>query len=162
MPEPQDHDALYHRLGLEPGASQAEIVQAYRRLVRGVHPDAHPGDPGAPARFRLLREAYEALADPRRRADYERWRLRQQAEHGRDRLAADAPVSVLGVQKAPFEQHARIAVVGPVRAADALRVGPVHVTPLPQRSDISDSVWGPHAARRAAALVVLTAWLVGR
>jgi DnaJ domain len=150
MPEPQDHDALYHRLGLEPGASQAEVVQAYRRLVHGVHPDAHPGDPGAPARFRLLREAYEALADPRRRADYDRWRLRHAAEQREARLAASTPVSVLGVQVAPVDPHTRIA---------PLRVGPVHVTPLPERPGGREAAWGSAAPPRATALIVLAAWL---
>lgn len=42
-------------------ASLEEIKRAYRRAVKLVHPDFHPDDPTAAARFRALQEAYEAL-----------------------------------------------------------------------------------------------------
>ena len=67
--------SFYGRLGVDRRASRGEIVHAYRRLARGVHPDTHPEDLEAAGRFREITEAYEVLGDPRRRADYDR-RLR--------------------------------------------------------------------------------------
>lgn len=70
-------DLLYRRLGVACEASRDEIVHAYRRLAHGAHPDAHPGDPDAARRFREITEAYEVLADPSRRASYDRMRAPQ-------------------------------------------------------------------------------------
>jgi hypothetical protein len=58
----------YELLGVTRQASQPEIRSAYRALAKALHPDAG-GTAGA---FRLLREAYETLADPVRRASYDR------------------------------------------------------------------------------------------
>jgi hypothetical protein len=65
------HDP-YQVLGVSAGASQQDIVQAYRRAAQRAHPDARPGDPAAAARFQALTEAYELLSDPGRRAGYDR------------------------------------------------------------------------------------------
>lgn len=67
-------DRFYRRLDVGPQATHDEIVHAYRRLAHGAHPDAHPGDPDAARRFREITEAYEVLADPSRRATYDRTR----------------------------------------------------------------------------------------
>jgi curved DNA-binding protein CbpA len=72
----EDESDLYRVLGLPPDASRAEIVHAYRRQVRAVHPDARPSDPAASARFRALARAYEVLSDPARRDAYDRQRAR--------------------------------------------------------------------------------------
>jgi curved DNA-binding protein CbpA len=68
------HDLFYRRLGVGSDASRDEIVHAYRRLAHRAHPDVHPGDPDAARRFREITEAYEVLADPSRRAGYDRTR----------------------------------------------------------------------------------------
>ena len=81
-------DGLYLRLEVLPGASHDEIARAYRRLAHDAHPDAHPGDPDAPARFRDITEAYEVLGNPDRRERYDR--ARRQAAVGTNR-AAQAP-----------------------------------------------------------------------
>ncbi|MBE9375895.1 DnaJ domain-containing protein [Saccharopolyspora sp. HNM0983] len=58
----------YRLLGVSREAGTAEIKSAYRSLARTMHPDV-----GGTARtFRLLREAYETLNDPVRRAAYDR------------------------------------------------------------------------------------------
>jgi len=49
----------YSILGLEPGASQAEIKRAYRRLAKTLHPD-FAGERALPA-FLAVQDAYERL-----------------------------------------------------------------------------------------------------
>lgn len=61
----------YAILGLEPGASPAEIKRAYRRLSRRYHPGVNPGDRQAEALFERITEAYDTLSDPERRRQYD-------------------------------------------------------------------------------------------
>jgi hypothetical protein len=58
----------YEVLGIGSGASEEEVRQAYRRLVKAAHPDV-AGDAG---QFRRITEAYDVLSDPVRRAAYDR------------------------------------------------------------------------------------------
>lgn len=60
----------YAVLGVSYGASEEEIRRAYRIRSKECHPDLHPGDPGADARFKELGEAYHALMDPVSRMRY--------------------------------------------------------------------------------------------
>lgn len=61
----------YGVLGLNKGASEAEIKKAFRRLARKYHPDVNPGDKEAEAKFKEIAEAYEVLGDPKNRAQYD-------------------------------------------------------------------------------------------
>jgi hypothetical protein len=61
----------YARLGVRPSASTEEIRAAYREKARETHPDHNPEDPGAAERFQKVREAYQVLRDPERRARYD-------------------------------------------------------------------------------------------
>lgn len=63
----------YTILGVEPGAGEAEIKTAYRRLARKYHPDVSK-EKGAEERFKAINEAYEALRDPQKRAAYDQLR----------------------------------------------------------------------------------------
>src|SRR3954447_12182247 len=63
--------SLYAVLGVSPDASVERIVHAYRQRALASHPDAHPDDSGASARFTTLTSAYEVLSDPVRRAEYD-------------------------------------------------------------------------------------------
>lgn len=65
----------YQTLGVEPGAGDAEIKTAYRRLARKYHPDVSK-EAGAEDRFKAINEAYEALRDPDRRKAYDQLRAR--------------------------------------------------------------------------------------
>ena len=58
---------FYVILGVERGATLADIKRAYKRLARKFHPDINPGDRMAAAQFRQIAEAYETLSDPERR-----------------------------------------------------------------------------------------------
>ena len=61
----------YEVLGLDRGASGAEIKKAFRRLARELHPDVNKHDPRAEEKFKEAAEAYEVLADPDRRRTYD-------------------------------------------------------------------------------------------
>ena len=54
----------YGILGIERGASDAEIKRAYRRLARELHPDVNPAEED---RFKEISTAYEVLTDPEKR-----------------------------------------------------------------------------------------------
>lgn len=60
----------YARLGVPRNATAEEIRSAYRAAVRRLHPDVNPA-PGAAELLQAMREAYEVLSDPARRAEYD-------------------------------------------------------------------------------------------
>ena len=62
-------------LGVAPTATDEAVKTAYRKAARLYHPDKNP-DPSAAARFRDIQAAYELLADPARRRDYDLLRQR--------------------------------------------------------------------------------------
>ena len=63
----------YEVLGVQKGAQDAEIKKAYRKLAKENHPDLHPGDKEAEARFKEINEAYEVLSDSDKRARYDQF-----------------------------------------------------------------------------------------
>ena len=63
---------LYEVLELPREASQDDIQQAHRKLIRKHHPDANPGDPSAEERFKEIQQAYELLSNPEKRQEYDK------------------------------------------------------------------------------------------
>jgi len=61
----------YEVLGVQRGASGAQVKRAFRALARELHPDVST-TPDTERRFREVAEAYEVLSDPERRATYDR------------------------------------------------------------------------------------------
>lgn len=61
----------YETLGVDKKATQDEIKSQYRKLVKQYHPDLHPNDPVAAAKFKEINEANEILSDPQKRAQYD-------------------------------------------------------------------------------------------
>ncbi len=70
MAEKRDY---YEVLGLQKGASDAEIKKAYRKLAKQYHPDLNPDDPEAEAKFKEVNEANQVLSDPEKRAKYDQF-----------------------------------------------------------------------------------------
>jgi curved DNA-binding protein len=63
----------YKILGVSKDIPQSDIKSAYRKRSKQFHPDLHPDDPKAKAKFQLLNEAYEVLNDPEKRAKYDKY-----------------------------------------------------------------------------------------
>jgi DnaJ-class molecular chaperone len=63
---------LYQRLGVQRGASEAEIKKAYRSLAKQLHPDRNTDNPNAAKRFGEVTAAYDLLSDKDKRARYDR------------------------------------------------------------------------------------------
>src|SRR6266478_5466899 len=63
----------YAVLGVPRHADDAALKKAYRTLARQHHPDKNPGDGRAEERFKEISEAYAVLADPDKRAQYDRF-----------------------------------------------------------------------------------------
>ena len=61
----------YALLGLTKSATAADIKKAYRKLVRTSHPDLHPDDAGAEARFKAVTAAHDLLKNPDTRARFD-------------------------------------------------------------------------------------------
>ncbi len=67
-----EYKDYYQILGVSRDVSPEELKKAYRKLARKYHPDVSK-EPNAEAKFKELGEAYEALKDPEKRAQYDRF-----------------------------------------------------------------------------------------
>lgn len=70
---PEEKRDYYEVLGVSKGASDDEIKKAYRKTAKKYHPDLHPDDPEAEAKFKECNEAYEVLSDPQKKARYDQF-----------------------------------------------------------------------------------------
>lgn len=69
MATKQDYYAI---LGVSKSASETEIKAAYRKLARKHHPDVDK-TAGAAEKFKEISEAYQVLADPTKRKNYDQF-----------------------------------------------------------------------------------------
>lgn len=68
----------YKILGVDKNIPQADVRKAYLKRAKQFHPDLHPDDPKAKAKFQALNEAFEVINDSEKRKKYdtygEQWR----------------------------------------------------------------------------------------
>ena len=65
-----EYKDYYKTLGVSRDATAEEIKKAYRRQARRFHPDVSQ-EPDAENRFKAVKEAFEVLSDPEKRATYD-------------------------------------------------------------------------------------------
>ena len=63
----------YEVLGVPRDVDEPSLKRAYRQIALQYHPDRNPNDADAEARFKEAAEAYAVLADPEKRARYDRF-----------------------------------------------------------------------------------------
>ena len=72
----------YKILGVDKTIPQKDVKKAYLKRAKQFHPDLHPDDPKAQAKFQALQEAYEVIGDPEKRKKYdqygEQWKKAEQ------------------------------------------------------------------------------------
>lgn len=61
----------YEVLGVARTASAAEIKSAFKKLARKFHPDLHPGDKAAEAKFKEISAAHDLLKDKEKRRRFD-------------------------------------------------------------------------------------------
>jgi len=137
-------NTLYDLLGALPSDDAEGLRTAFRKAVKGAHPDLHPGDPDAALKFRQIVRANEILGDAEQRAAYddllELARLEQKSasEHAiatrihklASGVIALAGVSVVTVGGYLLFMHMSAALVAPANRVDVRRsTGIARVSP---------------------------------
>jgi len=151
---------LYDLLGALPHDDAEDLRAAFRRAVKGAHPDLRPGDPDAALKFREIVRANEILGDPEQRAAYddllELARLEQQPGHpiaAKIHRLASGVIAIAGASAAMtiggylLFMHMSVASIGKVEAAQ--RASPAVAAVGPAGTDKADS--GPAPSKRESA-----------
>ena len=63
----------YKILGVDKTIPQKDVKKAYLKRAKQFHPDLHPDDPKAQAKFQALNEAYDVIGDPEKRRKYDQY-----------------------------------------------------------------------------------------
>lgn len=63
----------YKILEVDKSIPQKDVKRAYLKRAKQFHPDLHPDDPKAKAKFQALTEAYDVIGDPEKRAKYDKY-----------------------------------------------------------------------------------------
>ncbi len=85
----------YKILGVPKDIAQKDVKKAYLKRAKQFHPDLHPDDPKAKAKFQALNEAYDVIGDAEKRKKYdqygEQWREADQFQDGFQGSAGGSP-----------------------------------------------------------------------
>jgi len=144
-------DTLYELLGALPQDDADGLRTAFRRAVKGAHPDLRPDDPDAAVRFRQIVRANEILCDRDQRAAYDHLLLL--ALHEKDPAAAHpiaakihkiasgvvafASISIVSVVGYLLFMHMSVALVSPV---GRLAVSHASANAIDLTARLSDSI----------------------
>ena len=144
-------DTLYDLLGALPQDDAESLRTAFRRAVKGAHPDLRPDDPDAAIRFRQIVRANEILCDRDQRAAYDHLLVLAQLE--KDPAAAHpiaakihkiasgvlafASLSIVSVGGYLLFMHMSVALVSPVGGFAASHAS---ANAIDLRSRLSDSI----------------------
>ena len=60
-------------MGVDKTIPQKDVKKAYLKRAKQFHPDLHPDDPKAQAKFQALQEAYDVIGDPEKRRKYDQY-----------------------------------------------------------------------------------------
>ncbi|MDE7089131.1 MAG: DnaJ domain-containing protein [Prevotella sp.] len=63
----------YKILGVDKNIPQKDVKKAYLKRAKQFHPDLHPDDPKAKAKFQALNEAYDVIGDAEKRKKYDQY-----------------------------------------------------------------------------------------
>lgn len=63
----------YKILGVDKNIPQEDVKKAYLKRTKLFHPDLHPDDPKAKAKFQALNEAYNVIGDAEKRKKYDQY-----------------------------------------------------------------------------------------
>jgi len=94
----------YETLGVSPAASVEQIRRAYRDLAKQHHPDTGPK--GSEHKFAAIAAAYEVLAEPAKRREYDdllEQRRAEDAGHGGRGVAHYSWENIAAARKGPRE-----------------------------------------------------------
>ncbi|MBQ8158453.1 MAG: DnaJ domain-containing protein [Prevotella sp.] len=88
----------YKILGVDKNIPQKDVKKAYLKRAKQFHPDLHPNDPKAKAKFQALNEAYDVIGDAEKRRKYD-----QYGEQWRQADAFGGASAGAGGSGSPFE-----------------------------------------------------------
>ena len=138
---------LYDLLGALPEDDAENLRIAFRRAVKGAHPDINPGDPNAALKFRQIVRANEILSDKEQRAAYDHLlnlaRLAQQEAVSKRAIAA-------AIDKLAYGMFALAGVVI-VAAGGYLLLNHISATSVGPPNQVEISRGPPHIAVVASA-----------
>jgi len=120
---------LYEFLGIEPEATPEEIKAAAQYLVKKFHPSKFPGNQRVVARVKKIKQVYNILGNPQKRAAYDAVLAKKMAEMAPPPSPKTPKIPLLGRQK-------RTVAKKPAQAAPKAapkRRQPVQVAPKPSK-----------------------------
>jgi molecular chaperone DnaJ len=98
----------YEVMGLDKSASEDEIKKAYRKLAMKYHPDRNKdNEQAAEEQFKEVKEAYECLSDPQKKARYDQFGFEEDAGPGQGGWAAQAFAEMFRRATGAHTQHVR-------------------------------------------------------